>query len=447
MNSLKKKIDPSRIKDFLLAASPVLVLAAIVLIAGYCFVDPAPPKKLVISAGDPSGRYFQSAEQYRDIIKGQGVDVEILPSKGVWENLKRLEDPKSGVMVGFVQDGLGTRQKFPGLTSLGSLYYEPVWIFYRGNKELKRLTDLQGKRIAMGPYGGETHTMAKKLLNAAGVTDKNSTWVETEDKERITAIDAGSVDVAFFVASANDEMIGTLMKDKRLRLMSLDQAEAITRQFPYLHHLTLPHGTFDLQRNFPPQDVELVSPTATLVVNKSIHPALVYLLLKAMTKVHHEPGIFAKKWEFPIDKDYTFTVNDGAKEYFKSGAPFWLRYLPFWLATLMERFIFIILPTGAVLLPILRMIPRFLNWRVRSRITQRYGELKMLEDQIDPKALTGQIDDYMQRLDTIEDRVHQMNFPADVIDDIYMLREHIHFVRERLNRMSQRAEVFTKTAH
>jgi hypothetical protein len=346
------------------------------------------------------------------------------------------------VEVAFVQDGLGHRKKDPDVTSLGSLFYEPIWVFYRtSGKELTRLSQLSGRKIAIGLKGGETHTMAQKLLAAGGVTEQNATWKEMSDEDGAAALRSGQVDTAFFIASANSPIIQDMIRDPKLRLMDQDQAEALTRQFPYLHHLILPHGTLDLKANLPPTDVDLLAPTATLVARKSLHPALVYLLLKAATHVHHEPGIFEKKSEFPIDKDFVFPVNAGAKEYFKAGAPFWLKYLPFWLATLMERFIFLVLPTAALVIPLLKLVPRYLNWRVRSRIYKSYGELKMLEDRIDAKASAGVISQYVTHLDQIEIQVHRSNFPVDVFDDVYLLREHIHFVRERLNRMSRAAGV------
>jgi uncharacterized protein len=433
-NTSRLKISKERLKDVLFALSPIVVFAIIVVFVAYKYIDPAPPKHVKISAGDPNGNYFAAAKEYQELIKKDGIDLEILPSNGAWDNLRRLEDERSGVEIGFVQDGLGDRKKLPDVSSLGSIFYEPIWIFYRGKTAYTRLSQLNDKRIAVGEKGGETHTMAKKLLAASGVDEKNSQWSLMNDEDSAKALRAGTVDAGFFIASANEPLIATLMADPGLHLMNLDQADAMTRQFPYLHHLTLPHGTMDLAKNIPNTDVNLVAATATLVVRNSMHPALVYLFMKAATHVHRRPGIFEEKGEFPIDKDYAFPVNAGAKDYFKQGAPFWLRYLPFWLAVLIERFIFLILPTSVLVVPLLRLIPRFLNWRIRSWIHDGYSDLKLLEDKITSDTRAEHIAENIRRLDAIEARVNQMNFPVDVFDDVYVLREHIHFVRERLNR-------------
>ncbi len=437
----KKKIDWVKLRDYALAVSPMLILGIIVIYIGYRYIDPAPPKKIVISAGDVDGNYFAAAKQYQELIKPEGIEVEIRTSTGAKENLTRLEDPNSGVDVGFIQDGLGNRKKTPDVSSLGSLFYEPVWVFYRGKKDINRLSQLIGMKIGMGATGSETHIMAKKLLTASGLDEKNSKWVEIAPEEETPALKNGQVDAAFYIASASDPAIVALLKDPTVKVMSFDQADAITKQFPYLHHLVLPHGTMDLQKNIPNRDVDLVGATATLITRNSVHPALLYLLLKAAQKTHRPPGIFEARGEFPIDKDFVFPLNSEAKDFFKSGAPFWLRYLPFWLAIIVQRFLFLVLPVTAIVIPLLRLIPRFLDWRIRSRIHQGYGELKLLEDQIKSDALESGIKEYHHRLDGIENRLNEMNFPVDVFDDVYILREHIHFVRERLERMSRDLQV------
>lgn len=424
-------------KELLVIFGPPLLAILVATTLIYFYVDPAPPRHFVISSGDEDGNYFAYAQQYKELIKAEGINLEVRPSKGVWENLQRLSDPKSDVDVAFVQDGLGTRQKFPNLTSLGSVFYEPIWIFYRGPKNYTRLIDLKGKKIALGEKGGEAHTMAKKLLKASGVDEKNALFIDMTDNQQVQSLHDKSIDVAFFVGTPESPMIHALLMDPSLKVLSLDQAEAITRQFPYLNHLVLPHGALDLEHNIPAKDIDLVSPTAILLVRKSFHPALVYLMMKAASRVHSKPAIFEKRHEFPADKDFIFPLNNGAKTFYQSGAPFWLRYLPFWIATIIQRFVYLVIPLFALLFPILRSIPRFFKWRIRTRIYQRYGELKFLEGRIRDHAGQATYQDYLQQLDNIEDRVSRMRIPLDLTDYVYSLRGHIQFVRDRLERLNR----------
>ena len=412
---------------------PAALCISILAFFGYKYVNPAPPNHLVITTGDDEGDYQSYAKLYKDILKEDGVTLEIRPSSGAMENYKRLKDDKSDVDVGFIQDGLGSTDEAPDLSSLGSLYYEPVWIFYRAQgKVVTRFSELTGRKIAVGQEGGGTQSLALHLLSASGVTAKNSQLKSVSWLDAYAALKNGSVDAAFFLATPDEPLIKQMVADKTLHLMSVDQAEAITRQIPYLHHLVLPHGSIDLNQNLPAQDVDLVSPTATLVVRDSLHPALAYLLLKAASQVHGEPGIFERKNEFPIDKDYQFPLSDEAKAYYKSGAPFWQRYLPFWLATLIERFIVFIIPMLVFVIPILKLFPRFAAWRIKSKIYHRYGELKFLETQVELDTSHKKDAKYLEELDRIEARVHAMKVPKEYHEQLYGLRGHIDFVRSRL---------------
>lgn len=435
---MKAKLFSKSPKDILIAVAPVTALISILLIVLYYNANPAPPSKLVLSTGDNEGEYSQYAALYQETFKDEGVKLEARSSSGALENYNRLKDPKSDVDVGFVQDGLGSPEDAPDLVSLGSLYYEPIWVFYRnaidhGAKPLDRFSQLAGKKIAVGIPNGGTRILSLQILKASGVTKDNSSFIEIGWKEAAASLKTGSVDAAIFLATAEDEVVRDLLQNSSVTLMSVDQAEAITRQIPFLHHLVLPHGAINLQKNIPNRDIDLVSATATLLVKDSVHPALVYLLLKAASSVHSDPGLFEKKNEFPIDKDDRFPLSDEAKSYYKSGEPFWQKHLPFWIATLMDRFLLLFIPLLAIALPVIRLIPKIYQWRIRARIYKRYGELKFLETSISNSRTHDQDQTYLHELDQIEERVKQMKVPIGFAEHLYSLRGHIDFVRAQIS--------------
>lgn len=410
------------------------VLAVFALLTAKRYANPAPPSRLVISTGDDEGDYQTYAEQYKSIIQQSGVELVIRKSAGPSQNLGLLNDPKSGVDVAFMQDGLEPNGEDSDLVSLGSLYYEPLWVFYRGSTELSRFSQLVGKKLAIGEPGSGTAMLSQRLLSASGVDDKKVEFHYLHYAQAVAALQKGEVDAAFFIATPDDTLIKELLTKTDLRLMSFDQAEAIARQMPFLHHLVLPHGTIDLQRNIPEQDVHLVSSTATLVARASLHPALIGLLLKAATEVHSEPGIFEHKGEFPIDKDDDFPVSPEAKRYYRSGAPFWQHYLPFWLAILVERFLLVVLPLLALIVPLVRSVPKLLAWRIRSRIYKRYGLLKYLETQLKAETDDKLYAEHLRQLDQIDEGVNHMKVPLEFAEHLYVLRQHIDFVRGKLTR-------------
>ncbi len=427
----KKIIFGRSLKDLLISMGPSFFVFVLAVFIAHRYLDPAPPNHLTIATGDNEGDYQAIAKLYQEILKRDGIDLELRSSEGPLENLKLLENDDANVDVGFVHDGLGSTKDQPDLVSLGSLYYEPLWIFYRASTDLNRLSELAHKKIAVGHEGQGTRLISLQLLKESGVDAANAEIVPIGTKAAAEALKNKQVDAAFFLLTPEDPLIQSLSQDPALRLMSLDQAEAIVRRNSFLHHIVLPHGALNLQRNVPSRDVDMVAPTATLLVRDDLHPALVYLLLKAADEVHSEPGLFEKRNEFPTNKDDQFPLSADAQQFYKSGGPFWQRYLPFWLAAWLDRFILVVIPLMALVIPLVRMIPRIYAWRLRSRIYKSYGELKYLETQILQKRPQSGAS-FAEQLDAIEDRVNKLRLPLEYTEHLYSLRGHIQFVRDRL---------------
>ena len=425
-------------KSLLLRGIPALVVLVVCSCFAIRYVNPAPPRHLVIATGDGEGDYQSFAKLYEASMKQEGIQLELRTTHGALDNIRLLVDEKSDVQAAFVQDGLLTGDQTDHVLSLGSLYYEPLWIFYSNKIELPhkvdltKLSQLRGKRIGIGEEGSGTSVLAQRLLKASGVDSTNSIFVHQAWEDSEKDLRDGEIDVSFLVATAEDPMVERLLADSDIHLMSLDQAEGIQAQLPFLHHLTLYHGSVSLAKNLPEKDIQMIAPTATLLVKDSIHPALQYLLLKAASGVHDDPGIFEKKNEFPSDKDYEVTVSSEAKQFYKNGIPFWQKYLPFWLATFAERLLVIAVPFFAFVLPTLKLIPRFIRWRDRNKILGRYAELKLLENRIRSGVSKSLYDEHIAELARIEEKVNRLKLPIEYANDVYGLRSHIQFVRERV---------------
>jgi TRAP transporter TAXI family solute receptor len=419
----------------------VLLPGLLVIIAAFWlasrFIRPAPPDSFVMSTGAPGGAYHLYAERYRDILARDGVTIELKPSAGSVENLARLRDPASGVEVALVQGGVAAGEDNSELHSLGSVYYEPLWIFHRGPGELTLLNQLAGKRIAIGTEGSGTRALALQLLEAVGVHGPPSRLLPLGGNAAADALVAGEVDVCFVVGSPDAPVVQRLVKAGGIRLLSVTNADAFTRRFPFLTALTLPRGVVDLAAQVPRHDIVLLSPTANIVVRKEFHPALAFLLLNAATEVHARSGLLQRHREFPSDRESEFALSDQAQRYFASGPPFWRRYLPFWLANLIERMVVLLVPLFAVLVPAFKILPALMQWRVKSRIFRWYGEIKFFEEELmrdpDPAHAAAMLD----RLEEIEQGVRRTSVPLSYADYAYNLRTHIETVRTRVRRLSR----------
>ncbi len=348
------------------------------------------------------------------------------------ENLKLLADPGADVSVALVQGGLATPERNPGLVSLGVVFLEPLWVFYRDTVEQDRLEGLRGRRIAIGPVGSGLHVLARELLAANEMTGPPTQLLDLPTREAADALLAGRVDAVFVVAAAQSETVQRLLRAEGVRLMDLARAEGYTRRFPHLAMVTLPEGAVDLARNIPPKDTRLLASRANLVARADLHPALITVLLDAAERVHGGSGLFHAAGEFPSPRETDLPVPEDARRFYKSGRPFLQRYLPFWAAVFIDRMLVMLLPLVAVLLPVFRILPMLYSWRVRSRIYRRYGELRYLEEQVDTTFDPGRTEDYLRQIDRMEQAVNRSHTPVSYSDLLYNFRLHAGIVREKI---------------
>lgn len=422
-------------KELLTIGLPALVLVVGLFWVASLFVQPAPPKSIVMTTGSESGAYHGYAKRYQEILARHGIRVELRTSSGSLENLKRLQDGNSGVMVGFIQGGTVSVPESEGLMSLGSMYYEPLWLFYRDRNVLDRVSQLKGKRLAIGAEGSGTRKLAMQVLAANGLDGDIARLLPISGDAAVEALRAGQADAALVIAGADSALVKKLLGLDGVRLMSFAQADAYVKRFPFLNKVTLPRGVIDLVQDVPGTDVAMLAATANLVVRDNIHPALISLLMLAASEIHGEAGMFQTTREFPAAKDPTPELSKDAERYIKSGPPFLQRYLPFWAATLVDRIFVMILPLLA-LFPIFKAIPAIYAWRVTSRIYRWYGELSLLEKEIRENYEAAHHGDYRARLDALEMRANSRPVPVAYAHYLYTLREHFDLVRQSLDRKS-----------
>lgn len=434
--SMPEKLKLLSWRDVVYIAIPsvLLILAAFWVAARY--IKPAPPARMVISTGSEGGAYQRFGALYADVLAKNGVELIAKPSAGSPENLQRLRDPNSGVDAAFIQGGTTiSKSDDDALVSLGELYYEPLWIFYRKGvlKEGAAVLDLKGKRLAIGKVGSGTQHLAMEILSVNGINAQNTPLISAGGFEVAAQLQTGEIDAVFVVGPTQSALVWALLYSPGVHLLDITQAEAYTRQFAYLKHLVLPRGAIDLVQNIPPHDIQIVSTTATLLAREETHPALIWLLLQAASTVHGEPGVFQKPAEFPhTERNGEFPMAQEAVRYYTNGKPFLQRYLPFWAAILVDRLLVLLVPILAVLYPLFRFAPSLYGWRVRSRIYRRYGELKFLEGEVEEAPQRYTREEWLHKLDEIEADVTRIRTPLAFADMFYTLRQHTGLVRETI---------------
>jgi len=407
----------------------VLALIAAAFWVSAQFLQPAPARHIVLASGAGFGLYHQYAERYRQALARDGVVVEERMTAGAAENLRLLLDPKSDVQVAFLQGGIADPAQAEGVEMLASLYYEPLWVFYRSPQTLTRLTQLQGQRIAIGAEGSGTRAFVLPLLAFNAVSSENATLAPVGGDAALAALQTGDLDAVLLVGGVQTPLILRALHDQTLKLMSFARADAYARRFPYITKLTLPAGAVDFALNIPAQDVVLIGTRAMLAARPGLHPALVDLLLDAASDMHSKQGDFENAGEFPGIAPVDLPVSDDAERHKRFGPSFIHRVLPFWVATFVERLVILILPLIVILIPAINFFPQFLRWRVRSRVYRWYGELALLERDVATRKGALPVEKWLHDLDRIERAVEGIRTPTSFASEAYTLREHIGLVR------------------
>jgi hypothetical protein len=427
-------------RDLLAAAAPFVLLAALLVWAAYLALDPAPPKRVVLATGPEQSASAEFGRAYARRFARHGIAVELLETAGSAENLRLLRDAGRQVDLAFVQGGAGDailavdedKSGVP-LVSLGSLFYEPVWIFHRQGlapSPLAQLGDLAGLRVNLGPPGSGSRNLMLKLLHANRIEPSSLLVSELAPTAAVVELLGGRLDAIVLVTAPESPLVQMLLITPGIGLFEFAQAEAYSRRFGFVSSLVLPRGVVDLARDLPPRDVPLVAATSTLAARETTHPAVVQLAVQAAGEIHGGPGWFARSGEFPRPDAPELPLADEAARFYRSGPPLLQRYLPFWLANLIDRMWVVLLSIIAVLIPASRIVPPLYERQVRSRIFRWYGQLRGIEERTDSGAAGRR--ELLAELDALEGRVGRIAVPLSHADELYALRGHIELVRSRL---------------
>ena len=452
MEPLDKRSRALAVRDYFRAhhLSLIIPMIAAVLIAcsllwvGIVAMRPLPPHTVVMVTGPEGGAFYEMGKHYQELLAHQGIKLQLLPTGGAVENLARLRDQRSGVEVGFLQGGITSEKESPGLESLGTLFYEPLWFFYRGDRRGKGsdaahmqgrgLEFLRGGKISIGPEGSGTKVLALELLARNGIDQKFAQLLSLTHREAGEKLLQGEIDAAFMMTGWDSPVVRRLISDEKIEIISFPRADAYVALYPFLNKLTVPAGVGDLAKNRPPNDVILFAPKASLVVRRDLHPAIQYLLLDAAQQIHTRPGIFQKSGQFPAAESIDLPLSENAIQFYKSGRPFLQRHLPFWLAVFIDRLLILLIPLVGVIYPLVRFMPALYTLEIRWRINRLYGELRFLEKDLESQGVEPDIYDLNERLDRLEEKANHLRVPLFVATQLYTLRMHISLVRERLKR-------------
>ncbi len=428
------------LRDLIVSAGPLAFLAVGLLMLAYWWLNPNPPKTVTLATGPAQSAYEEFGKRYQKALAVDGIEVVLLPSDGSSHNLQLLREGKAD--VAFVQGGTADLQPedADALVSLGSLFVEPVWLFYRADSaeraykspKLDSLRQLRGWRVNVGSDGSGVPKLMERLLEANKVEPGSVQMSRLEQTPATVAFLAGKLDALVFASAPESLMVQMLLQTPGVQLLDFAQHEAYARRFPFLTPVTLPRGVVDLASNVPARDVRLVASTTSLLARDATHPALLTLFAQNAQKLHGGSGWFNRAREFPNSRNSELPIAKEGDRAMNEPVPVLQRYLPFWMANLIERMWLVLGILLAIMLPLSRIVPPLYQFRVRSRVFRWYGRLREIEN--DMEAGKADSAELLKALNALEAQAEKVSVPLSYADELYALRNHIHLVRKKLLR-------------
>jgi TRAP transporter TAXI family solute receptor len=411
----------------LLGTVAAVAVAAVALSAAYL----SAPQAVVMTTGSSGSAYDALAQQYRTILARSGVELRLVPSAGAEENLERLNDPSPDAEIGFTHGGLTDASRSPDLVSLGTLFYEPLWFFCRGEGCAADVRALRGKKVAIEPEGSGTRALVERLLELNGIDRTAAQLLPLSAAESADALFRGEIDAAAMVAPWNTAAVRELLASTEVELFDFPRVDAYVALYPYLTKLVVPAGIGNMAANRPATDVRLLAVKASLIVRKNLDSGLQYLLLDAATQIHSSPELFQNAGQFPAPEPVDLPVSTDAQQFYKSGPPFLQRYLPFRLAALVGKALIVLVPLVGIVYPLVRFAPAVYAWTIRHRIFSLYGELKLIEAGLEASHGDSDRAELLRRLDRLEKRADHLQVPLAFAQILYQVRSHIGLARAR----------------
>lgn len=423
-----------RSRDGLVIWGLCIGIAVIGVIVAAVFIRPAPPRTITLAGGAAGGAYLGYAERYAAYLSLNGIDAKVLTTAGSMENLRLLLDRQADAAL--LQGGTVPPEHYGELESVVAVFHEPLWLFVRQGVAVKRLDDLRGKRISIGPEGSGTAALAQRLLRETGL-DLEALQLTTP--EAVASLKAGDLDAVFLVMAPQAPTVVELLADPAIVPATLEHVRAYDRRSDSLTAVTLYAGSVDPGRHLPATDLTLLASAASVVVHKGTHPAVVQLLTQAAVRVHNDGGLLHEPGTFPNTDMVDVPVDDEVAYYLEKG-PSWLqRTFPFWLASLIDRAIIMAVPLLALLVPVFRGAPPLYRWRIRSRIYKWYRTLREIDERLRRGASPDVLAAETQRLEHLENELLDVHVPLSYMEEFYHLRLHVDYIRRQLRQHTEAA--------
>lgn len=407
----------------------IIFLLAAALTVTISFANPPPPKEVYLLSGPKETTYYQLAQEYSKELAKNGITVHVVETKGFEENLTKIKDEKDITsQIGFIVADSDRTDRPKNISSLGSIQYAPLWFFYKGDpKNYNSFDWVANKKVYIGNDGTATQYIAHKILSLTGL-EKEVQTMTMPYSQLFDAVKNNETNAVFITDQPDAKIIQFLNSQPDWHLTNSFRLDAFIKIMPYLHKLKVPEGSLNLKLNKPEQDTYILAGTIDLVIKNNLHPAIQMLFMEASKKINGQRTFFSAMNEFPSYTNDSFTESKEAKIYYERGLPKLMGYMPFWLAEMINRLIFYILPFLVVAYPIIKSLPGLKTKRSRTHIGKAYKRLKEIEHQINETSEPN-LQAYLNEIDGIEADLKSLKISSKLHSDYFNLLSAIDFLR------------------
>lgn len=353
----------------------------VVLVIGWALnaFNPLPPSRISLASGQENSTLEVIATRVANEMATHGVEVDLVGSRGALGNLQLLEERR--VSVALAQGGAPMADGSE-ILSLGSIGHQPLWLFLREPLQTDSLFDgLDGQRVSIGLPGSGTRTIMEALLPL--LDDRTLDRLELvamNAGDSIEALRAGDIDAMFLLAGIESGNARELLFDERITIHDFSLADGLTRHLDFVESVVLPKGAIQLNPPRPERDVRMIATTTTLLIDKDLHPAIQHLLLRTVAQINQrEAAFFTRSNGFPAYTDPSVPLSDVAERYYSGSELPLARFLPFWLASLIDAIWFYVFAAVAIGYPLLVSAPRYRRMLFRLVAAQKYAKMQEIE--------------------------------------------------------------------
>ena len=367
----------------------IIIVVAVI----WAIIAEAPPTKISIEAGPKGGFFDSTARLLKEKLKEHNIDALVINSEQTSKIITNVNDPKSQIDMGFIAHEVKPGQ-FPNVKSLGSIIMDPLFIFQRNELNAKSPADLKGMRLGVGPTNTGGRIITDIILKEYGITEENATYEVLSLTAMVSALNTGKIDVGFFLQPTNNEIVAQLGNSGLVKLVSVEHAPALIKKNGFLHHLTIDRGAFNLMKELPSTDIQMVGVPVTVIAKENLHPAIVTLVSLALKDAFRGPTLVSNRGSFPnMEFERDLNIDPAADKIYKNGTgyvPFLYRIFNFWVAGVLDQIaLFLSFILTVYFFFYYLGVPKPFEYWKSGRSTRRIRTLERLKDKATKGALSA----------------------------------------------------------